>query len=347
MQIAYLTARPDVLAETLVHVRHHMPFVGEVVAVAPSRLTRAVSAVDGVRALTDEEVTGATTAEIEQWDHTTRNFRLRRAMAHHPAIEDHFLMADDDNRPLQAIDESVFVDGQGRTRNYWFTELDAWNRDETPFDQGLTHALLLLRQRGVERPLAYASHMPQLIDRALFARITDSVADAADRYPLDEWSVYFNLARHTEADRFAPPEPFVTLGWPRFPGEWPHLVPPGGYLFENHHPELYQPGGLFEGLSSTLDPATAEADSLEKAVRWHRFGLAVHRLEFDDGVDNPYTQGKAHRRAFFRGTRSLRKVVEYATLGQRHALTALTGRVRRLEERVDRLDDRGTDDGAD
>jgi len=339
VQIVYLTARPEVLAETVGHVRYHMPFIDEVVAVTPARLAERVGAIGGVTVLTDEEVTGSSASTIAAWDHTTRNFALRRAMVAHPVVAERFVMADDDNRPLQPIDRSVFVDGRDRVRNYWFTELDGWRRDETPFDQGLTHALLVLRQRGVERPLAFASHMPQLIDRDLFGEIMASVADAAARYPLDEWSVYFNLGRQLAPERFAPPEPFVTLGWPRFPGEWPQVVPPAGFLFENHHPELYEPGGLFEGLPSVLVAETAEQDSLEKAVRWYRFGLGVDRLDVDDDIDNPYTQGRAHRRAFLRGVRSMRKVVEYATRTEQHALADLTGRVRRLEQRLDELDD--------
>ncbi|MGI9601481.1 MAG: hypothetical protein ACR2QE_06340 [Acidimicrobiales bacterium] len=337
MQIVYLTARPSVLAQTLDHVGHYMPFIDQVVAVCPAAAADAVATISGIEVITDEHLTGQSAATIAAWDHTTRNFRLRAAMADHPVIAEEFVMADDDNRPLQAIDRSFFTDNRGRTRNYWFTELDAWKRDETPFDQGLTHALLVLRQLGVDRPLAYASHQPQLIDRALFGEAVGRVMATASRYPLDEWSIYFNLARAGAPERFAPPEPFVTLGWPQFPGEWLHMVPPAGYLFENHHPELYQPGGLFEGLPTDLVPETADADNLEKAVRWHRFGLALGRLDIDDAVTNPYTQGKPHRRAFMRGTRSLRKVVEYATIAEREALTDLTGRVRRLEQRLDEL----------
>ncbi len=333
VQIAYLSARPALFHETLEYVRHHLGFIDDIVVVTPSGLAHQMAG-DDITVLTDEDVLGDRHAAVTGSDHTTRNYHLRVAMAAHDALADEFVMSDDDARPLRTCGPDIFRIGE-RTRNYFFYELDAWGRDETPFDQGLTHALLVLRQAGIPRPLAYASHHPQLIDKALFVETTGRYSAAAEKYPLDEWSIYFNTARDVAPERFAEPEAFVTLGWPQFSGEWPHQIAPADYLFENHHPELYADDGLFAGLPSMLDIDGAEAHALEKAARWHRFGLAVQRLEFPDDVANPWTQGKASRKLFFRGTRAVKKVVDYATIDDRTALVELEGRVRRLEDRLD------------
>ncbi len=345
MQIVYLTNRPAVFHQTLSHVAHYMPFVDDIVAVSPASEAMAVAQAAhpacAVTVLTDEEIAVAAGIDIEHLkatDHTSRNYLIRTAMLQHDAIAAEFIMADDDNRPLQPLTVDTFRTPDGRARRYFFYELDGWQRDETPFDQGLSNTLLVLRRLGLERPLAYASHMPQLIDRELFKQVALQVQDASARYPVDEWSMYFNLGPELAPHRFAPPEPFVTLGWPQFPGEWPTQVRPANYLFENHHPELYRERGLFAGLNPELHLDTAEAENLEKAVRWHRLDLAVRRLEFPDDIDNPWIAGQRSRKAFFKSARAVKKLVDYANLDDRASIADLTGRVRMLEDRLSAME---------
>ncbi|NNE74074.1 MAG: hypothetical protein HKN26_10445 [Acidimicrobiales bacterium] len=341
VQMVFLTARPALFAETLAHVRHGLPFIEEVVAICPERTRDAVAAIDdpALVVLTDEAITDAGDAgSVAGLDHTSRNYRLRTTMLEHDAIASQFVMADDDNRPLRVLGPDIFVDDRGRYRNYWFYELSRWRRTLTPMDQGLTNAMLVLQRHGIREPLAYASHMPQIMDRDLFREVAATVADAGATYPLDEWSIYFNLARHLHPDRFAPPERFVTLAWPQFPNEWQHQVAPAAYEFENHYPELYESGALFDGLPTELRPERADADNLEKQRRWHELDIAVRNLEIPDSVTNPWTTGRPHRKLFFRGTKAMRKVVEYATLDDRAAIAGLAGRIRALEDRLDGLE---------
>ena len=336
MQIVYLSARPELLTETLDHVRHYGPFIDDVVVVTPERLADRFDGVDTV--LTDEAVTGRTRAGLDALDHTTRNYVVRASAVRHESIAETFIMSDDDSRPVVPIDGTTFLDGD-RHRRRWFHTLSSWRRTTTPFDAGQLHTWIILRQLGIPEPLSYASHLPQLIDRDLYVEVATRLEHYAERYPLDEWSSYLNLAPRIEPARFADPEPFVTLGWPSYPGEWPHEVTPPRYVFENHHPELYRDDGLYAGLPTGLDPDTADAVNLEKMMRWHSLDVRVRDLDFPDDVDQPWTTSPA-RKVAFKGLRAARSAYRYVALDDRARLSELEGRLRRLEA------EHGPHDGA-
>jgi hypothetical protein len=329
MQIVYLSARPALLAETLGHLAHFAPFIDDVVVVAPERLASEMPSDTTV--LTDEAVAGRTTSELAEMPHTSRNYLLRTSVVRHDAVADVFLMSDDDSRPLVPIDESTFVD-DGRFRRRWFHTMAAWRRLETEFDESILATGVILRQMGYPNPLSYACHMPQIIDRELYTTVADRFAEFADDYQLEEWSPYFTIAPTLAPKRFADPEPFATLGWPQYPGEWPHQVTPPRFLFENHHPELHEAGGLYDGLATGCDPAGAAATNLEKIIRWHRLDIQVRELAFPDDVDQPWTgTGSARRRLAFKGLRAARGAYRYIALDERARITELEGRLDRLE----------------
>ena len=332
MQIVYLSARPELFAETLGHVRHFAPFLDDVVVVVPERLEGDFGGLGTV--LTDEAVTGRSSAELADMAHTTRNYLLRTSMVGHPAIAEVFVMSDDDSRPLVPTDESTFI-VDGRHRRRWFHTMTAWRRDTTEFDESILNTGVILRQMGFTNPVSYASHMPQLIDRDLYLATADRFADLAADYALEEWSTYFTYAPTLEPDRFADPEPFATLGWPQYPGEWPHQVTPERFLYENHHPELHQPGGLYDGLPTACDPETADATNLEKVIRWHRLDIQVRELDFPDDVDQPWTSPSAARRIAFKGLRAARGAYRYVAIDERARIAELEGRLDRLESRAD------------
>jgi len=173
--------------------------------------------------------------------------------------------------------------------------------------------------------------LPQLIDKALYGEVSDRIAPFSDRYALDEWSTYFNIAPSIEPDRFAEPEPFLTFGWPRYPGEWLHQVSPPRYVFENFHGELYDEGGLYGGLETGCDPATIDATNLDKILRWHRLDIDVRDLAFPDDIEQPWTSPSARRKIAFKGLKAARGAYRYVALEDRARVAELEGRVQRLE----------------
>ena len=335
MQIVYLSARPDLLAETLGHVRHFASFLDEAVVIAPQRLASQMALVGEpwglpVVVVTDEELLDAPLT----LDHAARNQQLRAAVTHHDAVADVFVMSDDDARPIVPIDESFFVGPDGRHRRRYFYTLADWHHNVTDFDKSLLHSWIALRQRGLSDPLCYASHMPQIIDKALYAEVNASMQSIAERYPIDEWSPYFNIAPVEHPERFADPEAFVTLGWPQYPGEWPHQVTPPQHVFENHHPELHEAGALYDGLPTACDPQTAADTNLEKIIRWYRLERQVRLLDFPEDVAQPWTDSPSRKFAF-KGLKAARSAYRYVSLDDRARIAELEGRIRQLEHRTD------------
>jgi hypothetical protein len=254
-----------VLAGTLRHARAKLPFVEKVLVVAPSRLGAAMRGL-GVDVVTDEELLGGPGPA----DHSQRNYALRAAMAECAAIDDVFLSSDDDSRPLVELPETTFV-RDGRYRRYAFGHLDDWEFRTTSFDACLLASRAVLALHGFPR-VAYASHQPQIVDKALLREVTGVFATAAARHPLDEWAIYFNAAGALHPERFEAAEPYVTLGWPENAAAWQPLLDPGALLIENTFLEHYAPGGVFEG----LDPDDTSYDvAVDKVVRWRSYELAV------------------------------------------------------------------------
>lgn len=265
MQIVYLSARPDVLAGTLRHVRAKLPFIDKVLVVTPQRLGPQMRELD-VEVRTDEELLGGPGPS----DHSRRNYALRMSMAECAAIDEVFLSSDDDSRPLVVIDETTYL-RDGRYRRYMFGHLDDWELRTTSFDACLLASRAVLALHAMPR-VAYASHQPQIVDKALLREVRDLFAPAAARHPLDEWAVYFNAAGSLRPDRFADAEPYLTLGWPENAAAWQPLLDPGALLIENTFLEHYAPGGVFEG----LDPDDTSYDvAVDKVVRWRGYELAV------------------------------------------------------------------------
>ena len=265
MQLVVLSARPTMLAGTLRHVRAHLAWIDRVLVVSPARM-QSDMAVLGVDVVTDEQLLGGPGPS----DHSHRNYALRAALASSAAVDDVFLSADDDNRPLVSLAETTFV-REGRYRRYMFGHLDDWEARATSYDACLLASRAVLGLHGFPR-LAYASHQPQVVDKALLAEVVGLLAPAAARHALDEWATYFNVAGALHPDRFEEPEPYVTLGWPDDTATWQPTLDVAALLFENCFLEHYAPGGVFEG----IDPDDTSYDAaVDKVVRWRTYELEV------------------------------------------------------------------------
>lgn len=267
MQAVLLSARPAVLAGTLPFWRTHLPWVDDVLVVTPQRLRAQVEAL-GVGVVTDEELLGSDAART--LDHARRNYALRAALAGCDRVADVYLGGDDDNRPLVEVPADTFL-RDGRYRRYFFGSLDDWEGRATSFDASQHATRQVLALHGMPR-LAYGSHMPQVIDKALLAEVVDLLAPAAAQHPIDDWAGYLNAAPALHPDRFEEPEPYLTLGWPDDTSTWQPTVDPGRLLFENTFLEHYAVGEVFDG----IDPAdTSYAAAVDKVVRWRRYELDV------------------------------------------------------------------------
>ena len=321
-QIAYLSDRPEVLAETHAYVRHFMPWLTHVVVVTPRRTAKAVADLElspDTVVLTDEDLMEPGT-DLAALDHQSRNLQLRLGLCRSEGVDEVFLCSDDDYRPLKAVSEERFVrtgaDGREKLAGFTFYDLLDWTADATDFDRGQQNSLQVLAYLGADQR-AYASHMPQAVDKAVFGEAVALARRVAPSIPLCEWAVYGNLGRQLAPERFAPPEPHLTLAWPEYPNQWRRAVVPREYAFENFYPQLYAPGHLFAGLPTALDVSRVEQDAVEKLLRWRRLDLAIRRLEVPDDLASPWATSSRLRKAYFRALRPARKTLDLLMLGER------------------------------
>ncbi|MGI8425748.1 MAG: hypothetical protein ACR2FO_02535 [Actinomycetota bacterium] len=285
MQIVYLTNRPALLAGTISFVRAHLTFIDNVLVVTPSRFRAELNDL-GIDVIADEDLV----LDSDILDHQGRNYALRCGLAASQAVDDVFLMSDDDSRPLTDIEETSFL-MEGRYRRYTFGWLDDWSHKATAFDAGQHSTRQILGLYHFPR-LSYASHMPQIIDKALLSEVVELLSPVAQRSPLCEWSTYFNIAPALHPDRFHEPEPFVTLGWPENFASWQPSVEPGAFLFENHFPEHY--GG--EGVFGNIDPEDHSIDaSVDKVLLWRTYELELLAGEREPIVGGQQPMGGIHK----------------------------------------------------
>ena len=333
-QIAYLSNRPAVLLETLDYVRHFMPWVRQAVVLCPaSAAARLKDGVDGLEVVVVDEDALFTAAErcAIPSTHTARNALLRKVFVERGPLEARFLQSDDDYRPLKPIAPTDYVE-DGKLISYAFFDLALWRRNESTYDAGQLAAYLVLSYLGAEH-LSYASHMPQVLDKELFLASFEAAATLTPSLELCEWTLPLNYGRHVAPERFGDVRTFRTMCWPRYPHEWPYWQRPEDLAFENFYPELYEPGRLFDGISTSLNMRSPEQQAFSKILKWHTFDVEAGRLRFPGGVENPWQTSRG-RRAFFGVAARTRKLFEYVALEERTQLMELAGAVARLERKT-------------
>jgi hypothetical protein len=165
-------------------------------------------------------------------DHQERNSLLRKVLYNCGFVHDNFLALDDDCIAVSKIIEEDFIEC-GQYKSYYFYDAkDYWLGalpKPTSFDVGLWRTICYLERCGYESRL-YNSHQPQVINKAIALDIYDRVAPLK----LDEWSSYFNIAKHLYPHIFLDVF-YVTAGWPANFDSWLPKSAPGNLLFYNDY----------------------------------------------------------------------------------------------------------------
>lgn len=285
-QAVFLSARPEPFLDTIPHLEAFLPFLEEVVVCCPGPMAAFLHEHYRGRlhlvTITDDQLLAGRPLPP---DHTMRNFFLRCLTMEQDAVDDEFLMCDDDYRPLRTLTEETFF-CEGRYQAYYFIDLRKWQYVVTKlfsYDHSMFRTLSYLQGRGLPT-LQYSGHQPQIINKQWYR---DMIAEDPDmiQLGLDEWSSYFNYiaARHPDHTE---PRPYVTLGWPNIGGSWELGVRQEQYLFENFYDDNYRENRPFSGLSPVFTPDIAKEN--EQKIR-----LAQEiREKFDEAF--------AVRCAFFR-----------------------------------------------
>ena len=228
--------------------------------------------------LTDDAVAGGNLPT----DHQARNTWLRKHLYAQPTIEANFLAADEDLLALRQLDRAHYQSGTAHTGYYFQEDMATWLAGSpvpTSFDRGMRNVWRALAEAAYPTR-AYASHMPQIVNKSLVNEIFDRFVTSRDARPYDEWSLYFNVASQLYPRHFTA-KPYGALGWPMRPGDWLPELELLDPAFENYYPQNYEAadGGMFVGLKplGDLDAKTNRAAAaLEQARRAELEGGGAH-----------------------------------------------------------------------
>lgn len=275
MQLFYISNRPIVLNDTLELVNRCMTFIHEVIVVMPQAIIPKVKKNYHFKLtyLPEEEILES--QDKEGLDHSTLNYLLRtKVVGNYKGLEDEFIMSDDDYRPLVPISESEFK-ADNKYRSYYFYDVKDWKFTVTDFDKCLHNSKNALAEYNYPT-LAYASHMPQIINKALFLESAYFFSDVAQDMSLCEWTTYFNYAKANYPELFHESEPYANICWPDYPNIWPEFVKPQKALFENFYEHLYNNGDLFEGIDPVGSSENMDFDLALKLERIETFKTKHH-----------------------------------------------------------------------
>jgi hypothetical protein len=282
-QMVFLSVHPERLDLALQSVRENLKFIDRIVVLTKPDAREAIAAIatrhfPQAVILTDDAVAGGNLPT----DHQARNTWLRKHLYAQPTIEANFLAADEDSLALRQLDRAHYQSGTAHTGYYFQEDMATWLAGSpvpTSFDRGMRNVWRALAEAAYPTR-AYASHMPQIVNKSLVTEIFDRFVTSRDARPYDEWSLYFNVASQLYPRHFTA-KPYGALGWPMRPGDWLPELELLDPAFENYYPQNYEAadGGMFVGLKplGDLDAKTNRAAAaLEQARRAELEGGGAH-----------------------------------------------------------------------
>ncbi len=282
-QMAFLSVLPERLDLALQSARANLGFIDRIAVLTAPGTREAIAAVAArhfpeALVLTDDVVAG----EKLPADHTARNTWLRKRLYAQDAIEANFLAADEDSLALRPLERAHYQEGGVHTAYSFQDDIGTWlagSPTTTSFDRGMRNAWKLLAEAAYPSR-AYASHMPQIVNKSLANEIFDRFVISPDGRAYDEWSLYFNVAQQLYPRHFATKR-YDALGWPMRSGDWLPEMEPMEPAFENYYPQNYESAerGVFVGLDplGDLDAKTQRTlDALAQARRAEIKGGGAH-----------------------------------------------------------------------
>ncbi|MGZ3183727.1 MAG: glycosyltransferase family 4 protein [Telluria sp.] len=266
-QAVYISVRPEALRRSVLSLQQHVRFVREVVVLTSDAALEAMHAAVAGLALKVVVVTESRIGITElPDDHQERNTYLRNRLYHCDFIDENFIALDDDCVVLAETPLTHFI-ADGRHQAFFFFEdgrqwLGAYP-EATSFDVGIFRTVDFLGACGYGVRL-YNSHQPQIINKRLAVEIFDRLAGLK----LDEWSSYFNIAKHVKPALFAD-RPYQAAGWPPNFESWVPSAIAEPLLFFNDFDadrELAEAPEAASGWLSQLKTALSTAERIKPQV---------------------------------------------------------------------------------
>lgn len=265
-QMVMLTARQEDLFHTLPYMEAYMPFIEELVICCPDRI------VDSIRQeyqgrlalvfLPDSKVLAGNPLPEE---HQPRNFFLRCMLMKQEALDDVFIMSDDDYRPLYPMTQEFFFEGN-KYLGFYFYDMREWRGCQgalTSFDVGV-HKTLKFCEENKYPTLQFNAHIPQIIEKKVFLEMVQ-FHKGIERQGYDEWTTYFSYLMAHYPQRIVFRE-YKTMNWPGSITDWSMYLQPEEFAFENFYEYVYSSKGLFAGINPEYNENTLE-DNKQKVKR--------------------------------------------------------------------------------
>jgi hypothetical protein len=133
---------------------------------------------------------------------------------------------------LKPVTVDDFLEGDVHKAHYFFDKGENWlgvYPEGTSFDRGLWKTTKFLHGCGYDTKL-YNSHMPQIVNKDICCMILDRTAGLG----LDEWSTYFNIAKHLFPQYFEDTL-YRAMGWPDNGARWLPASVPVDVVFMNYY----------------------------------------------------------------------------------------------------------------
>ena len=232
-QAVYISIRPDSIHRSLDSIVRHMRFIDRAVILASddthADIAKKVRDVPIELTIIKESDLGVT--ELPK-DHLTRNTFLRQKLYSHEVIDPNFIAFDDDYLVLKPVTVDDFLEGDAHKAHYFFDRGENWlgvYPEGTSFDRGLWKTTKFLHGCGYDTKL-YNSHMPQIVNKGICCMILDRTSGLG----LDEWSTYFNIAKHLYPQYFEDTL-YRAMGWPDPGARWLPASVPVDVVFMNYY----------------------------------------------------------------------------------------------------------------
>lgn len=272
-QVVYISIRPEKIKRSLESVALRMKFIDEAVVLtsdsAYAEMGEALQSVNIRTTLLKESEIGL--ANLPD-DHVERNMLLRKMLYSQEQIRSNFIAFDDDYVAIAEIGLDIFMEN-GKHKAYYFWENGfEWQGafpKPTSFDKGVWRTVAYLDESGYDVKL-YSSHQPQIINKGLAKYIYDKTSGLG----LDEWSSYFNIAKHLKYDGFLSHE-YITAGWSGDHNSWVGDLVPSRCLFYND-PSLDGSIESFELQAYNWVNSAETALSLKKKQKKNVLAISIH-----------------------------------------------------------------------
>ena len=212
-------------------------------------------------------------------DHLKRNFYLRTKALSSSKLDNQFIMADDDNRPIKPIPKTYFTE-KGKDKLYYFyTDISKWagSKEGIPssFDLGQYSAYNFIKKHNWTKYM-FASHEPQIIRKEIYLKALKEFPDAYE-IPIDEWTFYGNYVMKFHSKQFIFLK-FTTILWPEMPTDWLMEFLPDKIYFENYYHEPYQKGRIFQNLYTEINE-NVDINTFEKEERFYKIFKKYYKLQ--------------------------------------------------------------------